>query len=147
MKKPTILILCTGNSCRSHIAEGILRDAAGDILDVQSAGSHPSGYVHPLSQQVMQEIGIDLSAHHSNHMNEFLQQEIHTVITVCGNADQVCPEYPGQKQRYHWAFDDPAHAQGSEEEILQAFRKVRDEIHKVFTAYGAGWKSGLHTHP
>ena len=144
MKKPTILILCTGNSCRSHIAEGILRDAAGDILDVQSAGSHPSGYVHPLSQHVMKEIDIDLSSHHSKHMNEFLHQEIHTVITVCGNADQVCPEYPGQKQRYHWAFEDPAHAQGTEEEILQTFRRVRDEIHKVFTAYAAGWRSGLH---
>lgn len=143
MKKPTILILCTGNSCRSHIAEGILRDAAGDILDVQSAGSHPSGYVHPLSLQVMEEIGIDLSSHRSKSMNEFLQQEIHTVITVCGNADQVCPTYPGQNQRYHWAFDDPAHAQGSEEEILQAFRKIRDEIRSVFTAYAAGWRSGI----
>ncbi|PAW60248.1 MAG: low molecular weight phosphatase family protein [Verrucomicrobiia bacterium Tous-C3TDCM] len=145
--KPTVLILCTGNSCRSHMAEGILRHIAGDILDVQSAGSNPSGYVHPLSLRVMEEIGINMQGHHSKHMNDFLEQEIHTVITVCGNADQVCPEYPGQKQRYHWAFEDPAHAQGTEEEILHVFRKVRDEIHKVFTAYAAGWKSGLHTHP
>jgi arsenate reductase len=140
MKKPTILILCTGNSCRSHIAEGILRSVSGDILDVQSAGSRPAGYVHPLSIQVMQEIGIDLSAHHSKHMDEFLTQEIHSVITVCGNADQVCPEYPGQRYRHHWSFDDPAHATGSDEEILGEFRRVRDEIQKVFTAYAAGWR-------
>lgn len=140
--KPTVLILCTGNSCRSHMAEGILRDVAGDVLDVQSAGSNPAGYVHPKAIQVMGEIGIDLAGHHSKHMNEFLDRPVATVITVCGNADQACPMYPGQVHRYHWGFDDPAHAQGSEEEILAEFRRVRDQIRMVFTAYGAGWREG-----
>ena len=105
--KPTVLILCTGNSCRSHLAEGILRAAAGDFLNVQSAGSKPAGYVHPLAIQVMKEIGIDISAHRSKHMDEFLKQPVETVITVCGNADQACPMFPGQVNRYHWGFDDP----------------------------------------
>jgi arsenate reductase len=80
--KPTVLILCTGNSCRSHLAEGVLRAAAGDSLNVQSAGSKPAGYVHPLAIQVMKEIGIDISGHRSKHMNDFLQQPVETVITV-----------------------------------------------------------------
>ena len=136
--KPTVLILCTGNSCRSHLAEGILRAAAGDILDVQSAGSKPAGYVHPLAIQVMKEIGIDISAHHSKHMNDFLQQPVETVITVCGNADQACPMFPGQVNRHHWGFDDPAHATGTDEEKLAVFRRVRDEIKMVFEAYADG---------
>jgi arsenate reductase len=138
MIKPTILILCTGNSCRSHLAEGILHAAAGDLLNVQSAGSKPAGYVHPLAIQVMKEIGIDISGHHSKSMNDFLQQPVETVITVCGNVDQVCPVFPGQLNRYHWGFDDPAHATGTEEEKLAVFRRVRDEIKKVFEAYAAG---------
>lgn len=136
--KPTVLILCTGNSCRSHLAEGILRQAAGDLINVQSAGSKPAGYVHPKAIQVMQEIGIDISGHRSKHMDEFLQTKIDTVITVCGNADQACPMFPGQVHRYHWGFDDPAHATGTDEEILAEFRRVRDEIKLVFEAYAAG---------
>lgn len=138
--KPTVLILCTGNSCRSHLAEGILRHAAGDILNVASAGSKPAGFVHPLAVEVMREIGIDLSSHHSKHMNEFLQQPVETVITVCGNADQACPMFPGQNNRHHWGFEDPAHATGSHEEQLAVFRRVRDEIRRVFHAYAAGRK-------
>lgn len=136
--KPTVLILCTGNSCRSHLAEGILRAAAGDILDVQSAGSKPAGYVHPLAIQVMKEIGVDLSTHRSKHMDEFTKQPVETVITVCGNADQACPMFPGQLNRHHWGFDDPAHAGGTDEEKLTVFRRVRDEIKMVFEAYAAG---------
>ncbi len=136
--KPTVLILCTGNSCRSHLAEGILRAAAGDALNVQSAGSKPAGYVHPLAIQVMQEIGIDISAHHSKHVNDFLQSPVETVITVCGNADQACPMFPGQMNRHHWGFFDPAHATGTDEEKLVVFRRVRDEIKMVFEAYAAG---------
>ncbi|HZT21479.1 MAG TPA: arsenate reductase ArsC [Verrucomicrobiae bacterium] len=136
--KPTVLILCTGNSCRSHLAEGILRAAADDFLDVQSAGSKPAGYVHPLAIQVMKEIGIDISGHRSKHMDEFLKQPIETVITVCGNADQACPMFPGQMNRHHWPFDDPARATGSTEEKLAVFRRVRDEIKHVFEAYAAG---------
>ena len=138
--KPTVLILCTGNSCRSHLAEGILHAAAGDMIDVQSAGSKPAGHVHPLAIRVMEEIGIDISGHRSKHLSEFLQQPVETVITVCGNADQVCPMFPGQVNRYHWGFDDPAHATGTEEEKLAVFRRVRDEIKLVFEAYAAGRK-------
>ena len=138
MNKPTILILCTGNSCRSHLAEGILQRALGEGYDVQSAGSKPAGYVHPLAVRVMAEIGIDISGHRSKHLNEFLQQPVETVVTVCGNADQACPMFPGQVNRYHWGFDDPAHATGSEEEKLAVFRRVRDEIRRVFEAYAAG---------
>jgi arsenate reductase len=138
--KPLVLILCTGNSCRSHLAEGILRHAAGDLVEVQSAGSNPSGYVHPMAIAVMQEIGIDISAHRSKHMNDFLSRDVRTVITVCGNADQACPMFPGQVHRHHWGFDDPAHATGIDEERLATFRRVRDEIKKVFEAYAAGLK-------
>ena len=88
----------------------------------------------------MAEIGIDISAHRSKHMNEFLSQRVETVITVCGNADQACPMFPGQLNRHHWGFDDPAHATGNEEEKMQVFRRVRDEIKRVFEAYAAGRK-------
>ena len=140
MNKLSVLILCTGNSCRSHLAEGILGHVAGDLFDVYSAGSKPAGYVHPKAIAVMQEIGIDISGHTSKHMNEFLDRKIDTVITVCGNADQACPMFPGQVNRYHWGFDDPAHATGTEEEILNEFRRVRDQIKLVFEAYAAGYR-------
>lgn len=133
-----ILVLCTGNSCRSHMAEGILRSVLGDAAVVASAGSAPSGYVHPLAIQVMKEIGIDLSGHTSQHLNDYLDQGVTTVITVCGNADQACPTFPGQVSRHHYPFDDPADAEGSEEDQLKVFRRVRDEIRAVFTAYGEG---------
>tara|TARA_B100002052_G_C15409768_1_gene387872 strand:+ start:132 stop:557 length:426 start_codon:yes stop_codon:yes gene_type:complete len=137
MAKPLILILCTGNSCRSHLAEGILRAAVGEAAEVASAGSDPAGYVHPMAVEVMKEIEIDISAHTSKHLDEFLQQEVHTVITVCGNADQACPIFPGQAEKHHWPFDDPAKATGSEEEIRAVFRRVRDEIRAKFEAYAA----------
>lgn len=140
--KPLVLILCTGNSCRSHLAEGILRSAAGDLIDVDSAGSKPAGYVHPKSIEVMKEIGIDISGHTSKHLEEFLNRNVDTVITVCGNADQACPMFPGQVSRFHWGFDDPAHATGTEEEVLHEFRRVRDQIKLVFEAYAAGLKRG-----
>ncbi len=137
-EKPTVLILCTGNSCRSHLAEGILRACAGDSLTVASAGSKPAGYVHPLAIRVMKEIGIDISTHRSKHLDEFLRAKVETVITVCGNAEQACPVFPGQVNRHHWPFDDPAHATGTEEEKLAVFRRVRDEIRRTFTAYADG---------
>jgi arsenate reductase len=136
--KPCVLILCTGNSCRSHMAEGILRAAAGDMLDVCSAGSDPAGYVHPKAIAALAEIGIDISGHTSKHMNDFLGGEVETVITVCGNADQACPVFPGQVNRHHWPFDDPAKATGTDKEITAEFRRVRDEIRQVFQAYAAG---------
>ena len=137
-RKPTVLILCTGNSCRSHMAEGILKSVAGELLDVQSAGSDPAGFVHPLAVRALDEIGIDISGHTSKHMDNFLRQEVETVITVCGNADQACPTYPGQVRRYHWPFPDPAKAEGKEEDIWAMFQSVRDEISQVFSAYGLG---------
>jgi arsenate reductase len=121
------------------MAEGILRHAADDLFEVFSAGSKPAGYVHPKAIEVMKEIGIDISGHTSKHMNEFLGRPITTVITVCGNADQACPMFPGMVNRYHWGFEDPAHAKGTEEEILAEFRRVRDEIRLVFEAYAAGY--------
>ena len=137
---PLVLILCTGNSCRSQMAETLLQRAAGDSLRVASAGSNPSGNVHPLAIQAMQEIGLDISSHESKHLDQFLDAGVETVITVCGNADQACPAFPGQLRRYHWGFDDPADAEGSDEDKLVMFRRVRDEIDRVFTAYGCGRK-------
>ncbi len=127
------------------MAEGILRAAAGDLIEVHSAGSKPAGYVHPKAIQVMKEIGIDISGHASKHMSEFLNRKITTVITVCGDADDACPMFPGQVNRHHWGFDDPAHAHGSDEEILAEFRRVRDAIARVFEAYAAGLKEGRST--
>lgn len=138
MKKPTILILCTGNSCRSHLAEGILQAALGDGYHVASAGSNPAGYVHPLAIRAMAEIEINIGDHRSKHLDEFLTYDVETVITVCGNADQACPIFPGQVNRHHWGFDDPAHTSGTEEEQIAVFRRVRDEIRRVFEAYAAG---------
>lgn len=141
--KPLILILCTGNSCRSHIAEGILQEVAGDVLNVQSAGSDPAGFVHPLAVTVLADIGIDISGNSSKHMNEFLSSEVETVITVCDNADQACPSFPGQANRHHWPFPDPAKAEGTEEEIRKIFETVRDDIRRVFTDYGLSRKNSI----
>lgn len=145
MTPPFILILCTGNSCRSQFAEAILRRALGENFRIESAGSKPAGYVHPLAIRALGEIGIDATGLHSKHMDLFLDKQVETVITVCGKTDQVCPMFPGQTNRHHWPFDDPAHATGTEEEQFAVFRRVRDEILKVFTAYAEGrldkWKS------
>ncbi|GAA5120211.1 arsenate reductase ArsC [Luteolibacter yonseiensis] len=145
MSTPAILVLCTGNSCRSHMAEGILRDKLGSGFRIESAGSRPAGYVHPLAIRALSEIGIDISGNRSKHLDEFLGDDIETVITVCGNADQVCPMFPGQVNRHHFPFDDPAHAEGGEEEQMVMFRRVRDEIQAVFGAYAAGRSDALKT--
>ena len=142
MEKPLILILCTGNSCRSHLAEGILRQKAGDLIRVESAGSKPAGFVHPLAIRAMEEIGIDISGHRSKHLEEFLDSKVHTVITVCGFVDQACPIFPGMVKRYHWGFDDPAKATGSEEEVFAVFRRVRDEIGKFSKRLRCRYKPG-----
>lgn len=143
MSKPRVLILCTGNSCRSQIAEGILRQKAGDLFEVHSAGSSPAGFVHPKAAQVMTEVGIDVSLHVSKHWDAFRDLEIWTVITVCGNADQACPVFPGQANRYHWSFEDPAKARGGEEEITAVFRRARDAIGLVCGAWVAGYREGM----
>ena len=143
MPKPKVLILCTGNSCRSHMAEGILRAAAGDLFEVFSAGSKPKGAVHPLALEALKEISIDASHHTSDHLDIYLDQGITTVITVCGNADQACPTFPEMVNRYHWGFEDPPHAHREDESELDAFRRIRDEIKLVFEAYAAGYREAV----
>ncbi len=138
-----ILILCTGNSCRSHMAEGFLRQELGEQAVVVSAGSNPSGRVHPLAIQVMSEVGVDLSDHHSKRWDPFLEEGVDTVITVCGNASKACPVFPGQTHRHHWGFEDPDAATGTEEEILASFRSIRDQIGLVFKAYAEGLQQSL----
>lgn len=126
-----VLFLCTGNSCRSQMAEGWLRHLAGDRFESLSAGAKPAGYVHPLAVQVMREEGVDLSAQTSKHIREFLPPQgisPDLIISVCGNAEKECPLFPGPVERWHWPFDDPFHAGGSEAEQLAEFRRVRDEI-------------------
>lgn len=140
--KRKVLILCTGNSCRSHMAEGILRNAAGDLLEVHSAGSMPAGYVHPMAIEVLREIGIDISGHCSKHLDRYLDGSIETVITVCDNAHETCPVFPGQSSRHHWGFEDPPKAARPGETEKDAFRRIRDEIRKVFEAYAAGYSEG-----
>lgn len=127
-----ILILCTGNSCRSQMAEGFLR-SFDPRLEVHSAGSRPAARVNPYAVKVMAELGIDLTTGRPKSVNEFLGQPIDYVITVCGNARDECPVFTGEVgARVHLGFDDPADATGSEEEILDVFRRSRDEIRKGF---------------
>jgi arsenate reductase (thioredoxin) len=141
--KKKVLILCTGNSCRSHMAEGILRREAGDLMEVCSAGSKPAGYVHPHSIEVLGEIGIDISDHTSKHLDQFLNAGIDTVITVCGKADHACPTFSGKVDRFHWGFEDPPKAMLPGEREIDAFRRIRDEIRKVFGAYAAGYRQAV----
>lgn len=122
-----VLILCTGNSARSQMAEGWLRHLAGDRFEVYSAGTHPSS-VNPLAIEAMRERGIDMSAHRSKSVSEFLNQPFDYVITVCDDAAEACPIFPGPAQRIHWSFADPAAVQGSHDERLAAFRDVRDSL-------------------
>ncbi len=122
-----VLILCTGNSARSQMAEGLLREAGAGRFEVFSAGTHPS-VVNPLAVEAMRESGIDIGGHRSKSVDEFVGQRFDYVITVCDNAKENCPVFPGETQRIHWSFDDPAAAVGSEDERLAVFRRVRDEI-------------------
>ena len=122
-----VLILCTGNSARSQMAEGLLRDLGGDQFEVFSAGIEPS-VVNPLAIAAMREINIDISGHRSKSVDEFIGQEFDYVITVCDNAKEHCPIFPGSTQRLHWSFTDPAAAEGDEAARLAVFRRVRNEI-------------------
>jgi arsenate reductase len=122
-----ILILCTGNSCRSQIAEGYLRHFAGDKANIYSAGIETHG-VNPRAIEVMAEDEIDISFHTSNHVDEYLSIPFDYVITVCDNAHERCPVFPSRAKKFHYNFPDPAKAKGSEEEIMQEFRRVRDLI-------------------
>lgn len=125
--KLRVLILCTGNSARSQMAEGLLRHIAGDRFDVESAGTIAS-FVRPQAIAVMDEIGIDISGHRSKCLDEFLETPFDYVITVCDNANETCPIFPSDATRIHWSFDDPAEAVGNDEEQMALFRRVRDEI-------------------
>jgi len=125
MKK--ILVLCTGNSCRSQMAEGYLRHFAGELAEVFSAGVETHG-VNPRAIATMSEDGIDISAHTSDNVNEYLNIGFDFVITVCDNANERCPVFPSQARKFHHNFPDPAKANGTETEIMQAFREVREMI-------------------
>ena len=125
--KPKILFLCTGNSARSQMAEGLMRSTNGDRFEVLSAGTEPKG-VNPLAVEAMREIDIDISGHHSKNVTEFLGKPIQYVVTVCDSAKQKCPIFPGTFKFLSWSLEDPAEATGSREERLQVFRRVRDEI-------------------
>ena len=127
MMKPRVMFLCTGNSARSQIAEGHLRHLAGDRFEVASAGTEPS-VVNPLAVEVMREVGIDLSGHRSKPVAEFLGQHFAYLITVCDNAREKCPIFPGAVKRLHWPLADPAAVEGSEELRRQAFRRTREEV-------------------
>lgn len=126
-QKKRVLFICTHNSARSQMAEGLLRSMHGDRYEVFSAGTHPRG-VNPYAVKVMKEIGIDISHHRSKSVNEFLGMEIDYVVTVCDSAREECPYFPGGKNYIHRSFEDPSSAKGSEEEIMEVFRRVRDEI-------------------
>jgi arsenate reductase len=130
-----ILILCTGNSCRSQMAEAFLR-SLDPSLEVNSAGTHPSSHVHPKAIQVMKEIGIDLAGAFPKNVDRFIEQPFDYVITVCDNANETCPVFTGKvKHRLHIGFDDPAAATGTEEQVMAIFRRVRDEIRERFTEW------------
>ncbi|MGB9851305.1 MAG: arsenate reductase ArsC [Candidatus Kapaibacteriota bacterium] len=127
-----ILVLCTGNSCRSQMAEGFLK-AFDPTLEVYSAGTKPAQEINPLAVKVMEEVGIDISKQYPKDVEEFIEKEFDYVITVCDNAKETCPVFTGKvKNRLHIGFEDPAEAQGSENEVIEVYRKVRDEIHNAF---------------
>jgi arsenate reductase len=130
-----ILILCTGNSCRSQMAEGFLK-AFNEKLEVHSAGTAPSSMVHPKAMEVMQELGIDLSSHTPEKVDLYLDESWDYVITVCGGAQESCPAFVGEvKTQLHIGFEDPADAQGTEVEIREQFRTIRDQILRDFFAF------------
>lgn len=132
--KLRVLILCTGNSARSQMAEGLLRHIAGDKFEVESAGTVAS-FVRPQAIAAMAELGIDISGHRSKCLDEFLKTPFDYVITVCDNANETCPIFPGDATRIHWSFDDPAESVGNEEEQMALFRRVRDEIREKLAGF------------
>ena len=132
--KKRVLILCTGNSARSQMAEGLLRHDAGDRFDVFSAGTRP-GKVRPEAISVMRELGIDITGHRSKSVDEFVGRSFDYVLTVCDNAKESCPIFPGQAARIHRSFDDPAELQGTEDERLALFRRVRDELRTYLSCF------------
>ena len=128
-KKKKVLFICTGNACRSQIAHGLLRDMAGNRFEVFSAGSHPSR-VHPMSIVIMEEVGIDISHHTSDYVDDYLDEGIDIAITVCDNANQACPTFPGVVERIHWSIDDPFKGWNFDISQMDSFRKTRREINE-----------------
>ena len=127
LKKEKIIFICTGNACRSQIAEGIMRHLAGDKFDVFSAGSSPT-QVHPMGIKVMKEIGVDISSRSSDPISKFISENIDIVITVCDNADKACPVFPGKVERIHWDIEDPFKGWTSDSGDLVNFRKTREDL-------------------
>jgi phosphate transport system protein len=127
-RKPRVLVLCTGNAARSQMAEGLIRAALGDRVEVFSAGTHPAGYVHPMAIRVMREIGIDISGQRSKSLSEFIGQPFDLVLTVCDDAAEECPVWPGQGERMHIGYPDPGRRAWDEEGMLEEFREVRDRM-------------------
>src|ERR671916_418051 len=127
MEKTKVLFLCTHNSARSQMAEGLLRHLAGDRFEVMSAGTEAT-HVRPLAVRAMDEVGIDISGQESKTLERYVGEPFDYVITVCDEANEACPFFPGAKNRLHWSFEDPSQAEGSVDEQLAAFRRVRDEI-------------------
>ena len=127
MTRRRVLFLCTHNSARSQMAEALLRASAGDRFDTESAGTTETR-VHPLAIRVMDEAGIDLRGHRSKTLDRFLGEPWDYVVTVCDSANEACPVFPGAARRLHWSFDDPSQATGREDERLEVFRRVRDQI-------------------
>lgn len=127
-QKKRILFLCTGNSCRSQMAQGIMNKIGGDRFEAFSAGSHPAGYVHPLAIETIREMGIDIASNVSKSLDEYVGQPWDIIVTVCDNAREACPVFPGQPISAHWGFEDPAHFEGPEDQKRRFFRSVAMEI-------------------
>ncbi len=135
MTRTKAIFLCTGNTARSQMAEAFLRKHAGNLFEIFSAGLEPSE-INPLTRKVMAEIGLDLSGQYSKGLEQFLDKEdFDYVITVCGNADARCPFFPGTVVRMHWPFDDPASAEGTDEEKLGKFREIRNQIEQKIESW------------
>ena len=132
--KKKILFVCTGNSCRSQIAHGLLNNIAGDRFDVFSAGLSPNK-VHPMAVEVMKEIDIDISHHTSDHLDDYLDKDIDVVITTCDDANESCPFFPGNVMRLHWSIDDPFESWSEEESNIQLFRDTRNKIEKEIRSF------------
>ncbi|MBX3415335.1 MAG: arsenate reductase ArsC [Pirellulales bacterium] len=133
--KRRVLIVCTGNACRSQMAEALWRLAAGDRWECYSAGAHPAGFVHPLAVRAVEEVGGDLSQARSKHVSEFRDVPLDLVVTLCDDARAACPSYPHARRHLHWPFDDPYFATGGEAERWAAFCRVRDEIDAAIRDY------------
>jgi arsenate reductase len=144
MKRTKVLFLCTGNSARSQMAQAFLNHFAGDRFEAYSAGLEPKG-IHPYTRKVMEEVGLDLMEHTSKHLSEYMGK-VHFgyLITLCSDADEKCPStFPGMGRRLHWAFEDPAAFQGTDEETLEKFRQVRDQIERRVKEWVEDLESGI----